>query len=196
METKSLILLPLLLVYFQATAQVMPITEARTGFIRAQGNLAGGYLFSQKNYTAYITGDADVYVSENVSVAGELWYSFATNEDALRQNHSLFGGINYHPVKHSRVDPFIGFSPGMGLSKIAYDMNNSRHSTPLTPTPLIGVVTGCNWYVGSIFHMFIKARWVHGQVMGDAPFRTSLHEIKITAGLGWNLRMWKPKRHA
>lgn len=193
METKKLILVPLLLAVLCTRAQVVPITQARTGFVRAQGNLAGGYLFSQKSYTAYLAGDADVYLSERVSVAGEIWYSLATNDDNLRQNHSIFGGLSYHPVQHSRWDPYVGFSPGMGLAKLDYENEGTRHTSALTPVPLLGVVTGCNWYVGSIFHLFVKVRWTNGQVMGDAPFRTPLHELKITGGLGWNLRAWKPK---
>ena len=196
MEPKKLIFVPLLFAALALQAQVMPITVARTGFVRAQGNLAGGYLFSQKNYTAYLAGDMDVYVSERVSVTGDLWYSFATNDGALRQNHAIFGGLNFHPVRHSRWDPYIGFSPGVGLAKVNYATADARQTSPLTPLPLVSVATGCNWYVGSIFHLFIKVRWVNGQVVGDAPFRTSLHELKITGGLGWNLRVWKPKRRA
>lgn len=196
METQKLILVPLLLASFCGFAQRMPITEARTGFIRAQGNLAGGYLFGQKTFGAYLTGDADVYLHEKVSVTGEIWYSFATGDAALRQNHAVFGGLNYHPVAHSRWDPFVGFSPGMGLAQIHYETEGNRQNSPLTPVPLVGLVTGCNWYVGSIFHLFVKVRWTNGQVMGSAPFRTPLHELKITGGLGWNLRAWKPRQKA
>lgn len=195
MESKKLILLPLYCLVLQAAAQTLPITEDRTGFVRAQANLAGGYLFSQKSYSAYITGDADLYIHDKVSVAGEIWYSFATDDGPLRQNHALFGGLSYHPVAHSRWDPYVGFSPGIGFAKIAYETDGNRRSSPLTPAPLLGAVTGCNYYVGSVFHLFVKVRWVNGQVMGDAPFRTPLHELKITGGLGWNLRVWKPKSH-
>jgi hypothetical protein len=59
--------------------------------------------------------------------------------------------------------------------------------------PLISGVIGCNYYVGSIFNFFVKARFVGGHFKGDVPEFQQLNEIKLTAGLGWNLRVWKPK---
>lgn len=193
METKRLIFLPLLFVIFNSWAQTIPFAQVRTGFIRAQGNLAGGYLFAQKNYSAYITGDVDVYLSERISVTGEAWYSFATSGAVLRHNHSIYGGFNCHLTKHGVWDPYVGFSPGVALVAVRYDSEGTGRTSPITPAPMLGVTAGCNWYVGSIFHLFLKIRWTNGQMMGDAPFRTPLHELKITGGLGFNLRAWTPR---
>jgi hypothetical protein len=193
METKRLIFLPLLFVICSVSAQVIPFSQTRTGFIRAQGNLAGGYLFAQKNYSAYVMGDMDVYLSERVSVTGEAWYSFATSDGALRHNHSIFTGFNCHLTGKGVWDPYIGLSPGLGLVAVRYENEGNRLISPIIPVPLVGITAGCNWYLGSIFHLFIKVRWVNGQMMGNAPFRTPLHELKITGGLGWNIRAWTPK---
>lgn len=195
METKKLIVLPLLFLVCSVSAQV-PFAQSRTGFIRAQGNLAGGYLFAQKSYAAFVTADVDVYLSERVSVAGEAWYSFALSDGPLRHNHSLFGGFNCHLTKKGAWDPYIGFSPGLGLVAVRYETGDTRVVSPVTPVPLVGITAGCNRYLGSVFHLFLKVRWANGQMTGAPPFRTPLHELKITAGLGWNIRAWLPKKMA
>lgn len=189
METAKLMFLSLLLCVQGLYAQGMP--GSRKGLIRAQANLAGGYRFPQKNFAAYLAGDLDVYLSERVSVGGEVWYSLPLNDGPLRQNHAVFAGFSYHPLRQGAWDPFIGFSPGLALCKIVYEDASGRHSTPLSPAPLLGITGGCNWYLGSIFHLFVRLRWAQGQLMGDAPFRTPLQELKISGGLGWNIRSKK-----
>jgi hypothetical protein len=58
-------------------------------------------MFSQKLFMPYLTGDFDLFVDDNVSITGEGWYNFKMNDfsTGLLRNHSIFGGLNYHPVK-------------------------------------------------------------------------------------------------
>jgi len=193
MEAAKRVILLLLLGMQGIHAQVMP--GERNGLIRAQANLAGGYRFPQKSFAAYVAADMDIFLSERVSVGGEIWYSLPLDDGPLRQNHAFFAGFNYHPLKQGRWDPFVGFSPGVALCKIAYEDASGRHSTPLSPAPLFSVAGGCNWYLGSVFHLFVRLRWAQGQVMGDAPSRTPLQELKISGGLGWNIYSKKAYTH-
>lgn len=195
METQKLIPVLLLLAVSPLRAQT-PADASRRGLLRGQANLAGGYLFAQKSFGAYIAGDADLYLGDRVSVTGELWYGIPTDNGPLRQNHAIFAGFNYHPLKHPRWDPYVGFSPGMALVRVRYDAGDGPRSSPFTPVPQPAVTAGCNWYLGTIFHLFVKVRWVHGQMMGAAPFPTPLHELKISGGLGWNLRVMRKKPSA
>lgn len=193
METKKILTAGFVLLSFSSFAQ--PVIEHRAGNFRAQGNLAGGYLFAQKDFTAYITGDFDLFISDDVSFTGEGWYNFKTNDNptGLLENHSLFGGFNYHPVKKGRWDPYIGLSPGMAVVKAGYSDAEDVVQKTLGVAPLISGTVGCNYYIGSIFHLFVKARGVGGRFRGDSPVFTPLNELKITAGLGWNIRFWKAK---
>ncbi len=172
------------------------IWEERKGCIRTQGNLAGGYLFSQKIATAYITGDMDVFVEDRVGVAGSIWASFATNrknEVGVKANHAVFWGINYHFLKPKRFDPFIGLTPGVGLVRVVFKNGDAIKQTPFTVVPLVSATLGFNYYVGSIFNFFAKVQGVTGHVTANMPSPVRLEELKFTAGLGWNLRLWKPK---
>jgi hypothetical protein len=179
-----------------ADAHSQKIWETRKGCVRTQGNLAGGFLFKQKQPSAYVNGDIDLFIDDRVAFTGALWYSFAlnrSNETGLKANHAVFAGINYHFLKPRRWDPFIGFTPGMGLAQVTYKDGDVLKRTPYAPVPLLSATLGCNYYIGSIFHFFVKVQGVTGQVFSTAPTATRLDELKFMAGLGWNLRLWKPK---
>lgn len=172
------------------------IWETRKGCIRTQGNFSGGYLFGQKAASAYLNGDVDVFVDDRVGVTGSAFYSFAlnrNNQTGLKANHAVFFGINYHFLKPQRFDPFIGFTPGMGLVQAAYKDGDVLKRTPYAAVPLLSATIGVNYYVGSIFNFFAKVQGVTGHVVSTMPSAMRLDELKFMAGLGWNMRMWKPK---
>jgi len=108
------------------------IWEERKGCVRSQGNLAPGYLFSQKIASAYINGDMDLFFDNRVSFTGSAWYSFALNrknETGIKANHAIFWGLNYHFLKPSRWDPYIGLTPGVGIVQAAYRDNDEIKRT-------------------------------------------------------------------
>ena len=172
------------------------IWETRKGCIRTQGNFSGGYLFGQKAASAYLNGDIDVFVDDRVGVTGSAFYSFAlnrNNQTGLKANHAVFFGINYHFLKPQRFDPFIGFTQGMGLVQAVYKDGDVFKRTPYAAVPLLSATIGFNYYVGSIFNFFAKVQSVTGHVVSTMPSAMRLDELKFMAGLGWNLRLWKPK---
>lgn len=175
------------------------IWEERKGCFRGQGNLAAGYLFQQRQVGAYITGDMDLFFDNRVSMTGSAWYSFAVTrkgEAGIRANHAIFGGINYHFTKKGRFDPYIGLTPGVSLVSVAYRDGETMRTSSISPVPVISASLGMNYYIGSIFHFFAKVQGVSGQTLGNVHVTTRLEEIKITAGLGWNIRVWKPKHRS
>ncbi len=127
-----------------------------------------------------------------------MWASFATtskDQVGLRANHALFWGANYHFLKPGRWDPYIGFTPGLGLVRAAYQNGGEVSLTPFSVVPLAGMTVGCNYYVGSIFHFFIRVEGVVGQMFSTLPAPKRLDELKFMGGLAFNLRLWKPKKH-
>lgn len=193
---RILLLLLSLLAFTQMPAQ--KIWEERKGCVRMQGNLAPGFLFSQKMASAYINGDMDLFLDNRVSFTGSVWYSFALNHKndiGLKANHAMFWGFNYHFLKPSRWDPYIGIIPGVGIVQANYRDNDILRRTKHSAVPLISASVGCNYYVGWIFHVFVKVQAVTGQAFSTLPSPVRLDELKIMAGLGWNLRLWKPKHN-
>jgi hypothetical protein len=201
MATKKLIafsfLMLLLAIGLQAQKKRIPIWEERKGCARAQGNLAAGYLFQQRQVAAYVTGDIDLFVDNRVSVTGQVWATFVTterNKPGITANHSVFWGMNYHLVPKGRFDPYIGLTTGAGLVRANYWYNDANRKSEFSVVPLISAQLGMNYYVGSIFHFFARVQGVSGVFFSNVPQSGRLKELKITAGLGWNLRFWKPKK--
>lgn len=192
---RVLLLMLSALTFINASGQ--KIWEQRKGCVRAQGNLAPGYLFSQKTASGYVNGDMDLFFDNRVSFTGSAWGSFAlnrNNQTGVKANHAVFGGLNYHFLKPARFDPYIGFTPGLGIVQVAYKEGELIKRTPFAAVPLVSASIGFNYYVGWIFHVFVKVQGVTGQVFSTLPAPVRLDELKIMAGLGWNLRLWKPKK--
>ncbi len=190
------ITLILMIAFICNALQAQKIWEERTGCAIAQGDLAPGYLFAQKTVSAYLDGDAALFLDNNFAVEGALWCSFATaaaGPTGIKRNEALFWGAEYHFLKPSRWDPFVSFTPGVGLVQVAYAEEGVIKNTPYTPVPLASAAFGCNYYVGSIFHFFVKVQGVVGQVSSTLPKTQRLDELKFTGGLAFNLRFWKPK---
>ena len=193
METKSKIIIAIVGLLFVTHSFAQPIVEQRKGNIRVQGNLAGAYLFKQKAFTPYLTGDLDLFFDNHVSLAGSVWASLplGSTKSGLRQNHAIFGGINYHFLGKGRWDPYIGFTPGLGLVQMEYEKEGVVQRTKLSPIPLLSASVGCNYYIGSIFNFFVKAQGVSGQFFKLEQQTVRLDDIRFTAGLGWNFGLWK-----
>ena len=173
------------------------IWDVRKGCLRFQGNLAPGYLFWQKDVTAYVNGDVDYFIDDRTAVFGSLWASFNMGNDpkGLFANHALFSGVNYHFLKPQRIDPYVGFTPGLGLVRAGYlDTTGRYQKTNFTPIPLISASIGFNYYLGFIFNFFVKAQFTAGQIFSTLPVEKRVDELKITIGLGYNARVWWPKK--
>lgn len=171
-----------------------PILKERKGNFRSHGNIAGGYLFQQKRAAAYITGDGDIFIDNHVALTGSLWFSVPLGkkyETGIKANHQFFGGVNYHILKQGRWDPYFGLTPGVGLVSAAYQNGEELRRTKISPVPLVSAAVGCNYYIGSIFNFYLKLQGVTGQLLKDVPQAVPLHELKMTAGLGWNFKIPK-----
>lgn len=195
--TSIRILLLLLSVITFTHLSAQKIWEQRKGCVRAQGNLAPGYLFSQKIASAYLQGDMDLFFDNRVSFTGSAFYSFALNrknQTGVKANHAVFAGLNYHFLKPGRFDPYIGFTPGVGIVQAAYKHGEDIRRSKYSAIPLVSATAGFNYYVGWVFHVFVRVQGVTGQMFGDMPAPVRVDELKCMAGLGWNLRLWKPKK--
>ncbi len=172
------------------------IWEVRKGCIRSQGNLGGGYLFAQKKISGYLNGEMEVFLEDRVAYTGAICFSFLTikkNETGIKVNHAVFSGANYHFLKPSRWDPYVGLTPGVGLLKATFQNGDELKTTSFSIAPLLSVQVGCNFYVMSFLHFFVKAQFVTGQMFGTLPSPQRIDEMKFMGGMGWNLRLWKPK---
>lgn len=161
---------------------------AGKGILRMQGTLTPAFQTQQKLLSFYLSGDMEYYVSNKISIRADSYYLLGSqqNPELFDQKFMTFFGAMYHfPFK--RVDPFIGFQPGIALSSVNYDLPEGGTATSeLSLSPLMSPVAGVNLYVGKFIHFFAMLRYAYGRHMSDAPEIISLSEINGSFGLGWN----------
>lgn len=194
---KTILITALLFIALLTDAGAQRIWETRKGTIRAQGNLGPGIMFAQKSVSAYLNGEMEVFFEDRFAYTGAVCVSFVTipkDREGIRANHAVFAGANYHFLKPSRWDPYVGLTPGVALVRAAYKSGDVLKLTPFSLAPVVGAQFGCNYYVLSFMHFFVKAQVVAGQMFSTLPAPKRIDELKIMAGLGWNLRLWKPKK--
>jgi hypothetical protein len=116
---------------------------------------------------------------------GHYFLANLTGNTSITSYHSVLWGMNYHFLEHNQLDPFVGMEPGFGF----VDGTRLIGSKPnaFETIPLITFTAGTNFYVGSIFHFFIKVRYLQGQSLSATDYHLSLSEFRFMGGLGWNL---------
>ena len=150
------------------------------GLIRMHGTIAPG--FQPDRLNIYLNGATDIYISEHVSLRGDVYYFVGEQQErsTLVANHGFVAGISYHFLR-SRWDPFLSFQPG--LAWVQAKGGTARVA------PLMSVAGGCNFYVHDFFHFFGEVRQVVGQHLAEGP-PVSLTEQRVSFGLGINFDLW------
>jgi hypothetical protein len=158
----------------------------KTHGLRAMGTLAPGF-FTSGATAVYFAGDFDYYLNERISVNGEGHYFLSDlhGNPQIINYHALLAGVNYHFTESKQFDPFIGMQPGLGLVEGVrlIGMSPSRFEA----VPLLSFCAGTNFYVGSIFHFFVKVRYLQGHSLSATDYKVPLGEFRLMAGLGFNV---------
>ena len=191
MEIKKSVPLILLLFFFgQVFAQDAGYVVK--GTLSTRLTLSPSYMFTGQQSYFYLHGSAGYYLSNHISADGEIYFytgKLSPGISIYSYNHSLFFGASKHFIKGNH-DLFLGIQPGISLTKLnAAALNIS--STKAGIDPLFSVVGGYNFYVNRFFHFFFMGRYVIGEHTYDV--HEDLSDVRISAGLGFNLNLLKIK---
>ena len=173
------------------------------GILRFQGTFSAGYnpAFGSLNY--FLHGDLEYHFEEKWSVRSDIYYflNSRTPSDAVepfKYQHSLFTGIQYHLLK-GRLDWYVGLQPGLVFGQRQYEQITALEGTPnplANPQKAMAAVfsanTGINYYANRFFHLFLQVRYNAGW-FSDNYSVASLNEFRASFGLGFFLRLNKPK---
>lgn len=182
------------IIYCLLSSNILAQQDAteRIGMFRGQANLAGSYILPFKQFGTFITGDFNYYLNPRVSMTGEGWFMLpATEKQLLTAHHNLLGGLTWHLSTHTRWDPYLAFTPGISFTAQRDTTEGKNRITPIALSPTLTLAAGCNYYAGSIFHFFIKIRYLYTNLTAHELPSSTLHEIRITAGLGFNFKKIK-----
>lgn len=177
-------------------AQTEDIVKKKHGMLKATAGIEPGYMFSPKLLNLYISGHLEYYLQERVSVRGDIYYFVDTQGDdaSLLDNHGLYFGAAYHFTDKAIVDPYLGFQPGVHLSRVRYWDNTdlALYKSPHKLIPVASVIGGANFYVSRFFNFYVATRGVFGAYRGGgAPDPFPLGEWRISFGLGFNIGLLK-----
>ncbi len=161
----------------------------RKGLLRAQGTISFGKFSELDQNGLYLHGNLEYYVDSKISARGDIFYYLKPNDESfLELNHQLFSGASYHVNTNSNFNPYIGFQPGLAVTKfsniIAQGITNFEPTT--SATPLISGLFGFNYYANNWFHLFADARYVYGNHLSNLG-ATSIAEFRFSFGLGYRV---------
>lgn len=191
MESVKKLLLALLLVCLVAPAMLGASgpdkKRAKVGIVpgltRVQGTFALGVLNELQTVNYYVYGEAEHVLAGRIGLVGSVYAQVGDNVYDLqaKAHHSLFAGLNYHFFEYRPLDVYVGFQPGLGLSRFSSGLGAMP---PYRAVPLASASVGIAWY-GSFFHFFGQLRGVVGKD-NAAESVVSLTELRPAFGLGFN----------
>lgn len=181
----------------------------RKGLIRGQATISPGTMLRKSVSTISIHGCLEYHIANNISVRGDSYYFIQGKDGAgvnpFEFNHSIFSGMSYHFKTKSHFDPYLGFEPGISITKLrSYSALIECFTTPCpgdinfhdntAVNPLLSSVLGFNFYFERWFHLFGEARYIGGKHISNSDFYPiSLSELRFSFGLGFNLNLLRKK---
>lgn len=193
---KGLFMLSLVLLFGLQVQAQEDIVKQKHGMLKFTGGIEPGYMFSPRLLNLYLSGHLEYYLQERVSVRGDIYYFVDTQggDAQLLANHGLFFGAAYHFLDKPVVDPYLGFQPGVQLTRVQYWDDNSLalYKSPYKLVPVASVIGGANFFVSRFFNFYVATRGVFGSHRGGgAPTSLNLGEWRISFGLGFNVGLLK-----
>ncbi|MFZ1686960.1 MAG: hypothetical protein WAU70_06050 [Flavobacteriales bacterium] len=164
---------------------------ATRGLFSASASIGPGFMVDHPLTNIYITGDADFFLEDHISLHGSASWFVGAQQDStfLKENSRLSFGPVYHWMKGG-LDLGLGFMPGVSLTQLE-PAGEDGPAAPLKLLPNISLSGSATYYVWKYMHFFANVRYVHAQYAAAPMEPLSLDEFVVTAGLGWQFRMWK-----
>lgn len=160
-----------------------------------QATISPGFMFQKpKMQNTYFHATLEWGFDDHISIRADGSYFFTTQGDykPLKMNHSLLLGAYYHFPKNNR-DFYVGIQPGAACVKQnPYTYLDSTIANPrLKVTPIMTVAVGFNYFFWKYMNLFVAVKFVHGSHISDYGNALPLDELRISAGLGWQIQFNK-----
>ncbi|HLP13081.1 MAG TPA: hypothetical protein VK177_14185 [Flavobacteriales bacterium] len=173
------------------------------GILSAQATLATGYNTAFRSINYFLHGNLEYQLDQRISVRSDIYYFLnsktpSDNVEPFAYQHGLFTGAQYHFLK-GKLDWYAGIQPGLIFGLRQYDQlmmvdgsANPLESPKKNVAACFSFNTGINYYASKFFYLFLHARHNTGW-FSDNYSVASLNEFRGSFGLGFYLRVWKPK---
>lgn len=192
MVTRAIIILLFLFNALESVAQQPKFDVLRKGLFRSFLTITPGIPLNEANTHIYLHGGFEYFLQNKVSFTGHgFWYIDSQKKNgSLKQNSSILWGLRYHfPIRQKKFDTFVGLEPGIALVQA----KTGEQLSVRKATPLISASAGFSFYVWRFFNFFTEVRYVHGSHPTEWNQTVRLDDIRISAGLGWNVNLIRKK---
>lgn len=186
MEKNSIVALLLVLLPLYGSGQTKAKSFVRKDLFTASGGLAGGIMAAHSTQNVYIISGAEYFMERRISIKADIYWFLPDYyfEGQLQKNTNAFMGAAFH-FPRDRWDVYFAFQPGMAFPGLASGTNTSVTKPGAEPVLLASL--GLNYFILQNFHMFANAGYLHGNYFPEETSSFLLDELRITAGLGFNV---------
>ena len=188
----------LLIIPCFAFAQQKEKTYIINKTLMLQASLSPGYMFYHKGlWNSYFHCTLEWGFDNRVSIRADGSYFLTTQGDyrPFHLDHSLLLGAFYHIPISTKGDFYFGLQPGAAMvQQNPYTYNDSLISNPkLKIAPIITAAVGANYFFWKYMNLFISIKYIHGNHIAQYGKAIPLDEIRLSAGLGWQIHFGKGK---
>lgn len=187
MEKNPLVIVWLLL----AIPLLLPAQGRKKSFIQKDmfscgAGLSGGILVSHPIQDIYINSSVEYFMERRISVKidGFLFLPDYNFEGQLQKNSSALIGAAWH-FPYERWDTYIALQPGLAFPGLS--QGNTALEVKTGVEPVIAVTGGLSYYFFNNLHAFASIGYVHGNYYPEHTSTFYLDEIRIAAGIGFNV---------
>ena len=163
-----------------------------------QATISPGYMFNEGLWNSYFHSTLEWCFDKRVSIRADGSYFFSSQGDyqPLKMNHSLLLGAFYHFPK-KKGDFYFGIQPGAAcVQQYSYIYNDSSIVNPhLKVIPIMTAAIGANYFFWKYMNLFAAIKFVHGTYIPQYGKSYPLDELRISAGVGWQVQFKKGKAH-
>jgi len=182
-----------------AAAQQKDSTTSLSKLLMVQATISPGYWFHNGGlWNSYFHATLEWCFDKRVSIRSDGSYFFTTqgNFIPLKMNHSLLLGAFYH-FPHKKGDFYFGVQPGAACVKQnPYTYNDSTITNPrLKVIPIMTAAIGANYFFWKYMNLFAAIKYVHGTYIPQYDHSITLNELRISAGVGWQIQFKKSYTH-
>ena len=181
-----------------AFAQTKEKTYIIDNILMLQATLSPGYLFYHNGlWNSYFHCTLECGFDKRVSIRADGSYFLTTQGDyrPFHLDHSLLLGAFYHIPISTKGDFYFGLQPGASIiQQNKYTYNDSTINNPkIKIAPIITGAVGVNYFFWKYMNMFFAVKYIHGNHVSQYGKAIPLDEIRISAGLGWQIHIGRNK---
>lgn len=166
---------------------------ARNGLLKATATIAPSTMLNRKLNNVYLSGFAEYFFEDHLSVRGDiLWYVDGLDQQPkfYQQNTALYVGLFYHPNRRKNLDTYIGFEPGMMISRLNLK-DAQNNALGFQAIPSVSLHSGLTFYVWKYFNFYLDIQYIHGNAINLPIKNGRTDEFIFSAGLGFQLNCKK-----